>query len=44
MKLLKLMQRILIVGFISVALMGGGKAEAVDYYSAIYQTRSNAIG
>ena len=38
MKLLKLMQRILIVGFISVAFLSGGKAEAVDYYSAIYQT------
>lgn len=39
MKLLNFCRRFIIAASLSVALMiGGGEAEAVDYYSAIYQT------
>ena len=38
MKFLKFCKRVMIAVVLSVALMTGGEAEAVDYYSAIYQT------
>ena len=36
--MIKILKRILIGASLCFALMTGGEAEAVDYYSAIYQT------